>query len=239
MEMIKKVLYCEGHYFSWKRGDLHTEFGVVIEGDIKKARESVKSNVGKEFKILEPNFVDLLRKAKRGPQIITNKDIGLILTETGIDKESTVLEAGSGSGFLTCNLARFVKKVVSYERREDFLKIATENAALLSLENISFKLHDIYESIEGKNLDLIVLDLPEPWKAIEHSFNALKQGAFFVAYLPSIIQVAEFIKEAEKRFIIVKISEILEREWHVEPQRVRPASQMIAHTGFLCFLRKI
>ncbi len=239
MEPIRKILFCEGHYYSWRKGDVHTEFGLIKEVDLKKAKDEINSNIGKTFKILEPSFIDLISKAKRGPQIILNKDIGLILTATGIDKNSLVLDAGSGSGFLACNLARFTKKVVSYEKREDFQKIAKENAELLSLKNITFKLKDIYEGIEEKNLDLIVLDLPEPVKALEHSFKALKKGAFLVTYLPTINQVADFMLYADKKFFHVKTVELLERSWHVESQRVRPESQMIGHTGFLTFLRKM
>ena len=239
MDQIKKILFHQGHFFAWKKGDLHTEFGMLKEADLKKAKDKISSNINAEFTILEPTFTDLLSKAKRGPQIILNKDIGLILTATGIDKNSTVLDAGSGSGFLACNLARFVKKVVSYERREEFLKIAKENAELLGMKNITFKAKDIYEGIEEKNLDLIVLDLAEPWKTVDHAYNALTPGAFFVAYLPNINQVEEFIRTAEKKFFTIRIVELLERAWHIEEQRIRPNSQMIGHTGFLCFLRKI
>lgn len=239
METIKKILFTEGHYFAWKKGDLHTEFGMIKETDLKKAEEEVKSNIGKEFKILEPGFTDLMARAKRGPQIILNKDVGVILTNTDIDKDAVVVEAGSGSGFLTCQLGRFVKKVISYERREDFLKIAEQNTELVGLKNITFKQKDIYEGIEEKNIDLVFLDLPEPQKVVQHAYASLKKGGYFVTYLPGMDQVGNFIREAEQHFFVIKIIELLEREWHVESHRIRPASQMIGHTGFLCFLRKM
>ena len=239
MEKIQKILFHDGHYFAWRKGDMHTEFGVIKETDLKKAKETIQSHLGKEFRIVEPGYNDLLHRAKRGPQIITPKDIGLILMSTDIDKKSTVLEAGSGSGFLTCALARFVKKVISYEKREDFHTIAKENAAFLDLKNITFKHKDITEGIEEKNLDLIVLDMPDPTKALEHAHKALKQGAYFITYLPTINQVDLFIKEAQKTFHLIRVTELLQRDWHVEEQRVRPQSQMIGHTGFLCILRKI
>jgi len=239
MEPIKKILFCEGRFFAWKKGDLHTAFGMLKEQRIKKAKVTLESNIGKRFKILKPTILDLFLKAQRGPQIILPKDIGLILLGTGIDKHSIVLEAGTGSGFLTCHLARFVKKVISYERRNEFLKIAKNNAQLLGLKNITFKEQDVYKEIKEKNLDLVVLDVSEPEKAADHALHALKQGGYFVVYLPTINQVMHFLKNIEQNFFVLKVVELLERQWHVEQMRVRPQSHMIAHTGFLCFLRKV
>jgi len=67
--------------------------------------------------ILEPDFTDKFKKIKRGPQIITPKDIGTIITETGINKNSIVLDAGGGSGSLSCFLANITKKVYCYEKK--------------------------------------------------------------------------------------------------------------------------
>ena len=88
-------------------------------------------------------------------------------------------------------------------------------------------------------MDLITLDLLEPWKAIKHAEKSLKSGAFLVAYLPTITQVIAFIKNLNSNFYLWKVSEILEREWSVENLRVRPKNKMLGHTAFLVFTRKI
>jgi len=85
------------------------------------------------------NFLDSLRRIKRGPAIILQKDIGIILANTSITKNSKVLDAGSGSGVLTVNLARFVKKVYSYEINQEFFKLAQENFNNLGIKNIELK----------------------------------------------------------------------------------------------------
>lgn len=238
---IKKILFREGKYYSWRSGDLHTDAGVLRVADLKKAGESIKSNINKEFRIFKPTFTDLMFRIKRGPQIITKKDIGFILTETGITKNSVVLDAGTGSGYLAIYLAMHAKKVISYEKREDHLAISRENQETLKVKNLTIKNKDIYEGIDEKDLDVIILDLPEPFRAVNHSFSALKQGGFLVAYLPSIIQVNDFIKEVRKRFLVIKITELLERNWTVEPENniIRPETQMLGHTAFLCLVRKI
>ncbi|MBS3149087.1 methyltransferase domain-containing protein [Candidatus Woesearchaeota archaeon] len=222
------------------KDDLHTNFGVIKDKDIKKAKNGSKvvSNIKEEFIVLEPSFDDLIKRIKRGPQIMITKDIGYILTNTGITKDSTVLEAGAGSGYLTSFLSIFCKKVISYERNKEFFKLVNENIKFIGLKNIEIKNKDVYKKIDEKELDLIILDLPEPWNAIENAFKALKKGYFLVCYLPTINQVIELLKK-NKTFIHVKTVEIIEREWQIDEGKVRPVSSIISHTGFMVFLRKI
>lgn len=235
---IKKILLCEGKMFAFKGEDLHTNFGLVKAEDIKDGK--VKSNKGKEFVVLEPNFNDLINFMKRGPQMPLAKDIAVIMYYSGVDKDSKVLDAGSGSGLLTCSLARVAKKVVSYEVKESNHNLAKKNAEFFGLKNVEFKLKDIYSGIDEKDLDVITLDLPEPWQVLEHAQKALKLGGTLVTYLPSIKQVDQLVKEAkQKGFLVSKTIEVLEREWVVKENIVRPSHDMYGHTAFLTFLRKI
>src|SRR3989344_8624137 len=193
--MIKKIIIDpknDVHYY--KSGDFHTQFGVIKEKDIKNG--TVKSNLGKEFLILEANFLDELTKIRRGPAITHPKDIGLIITTTGIGMNSKVLDAGAGSGLLSSYLARIGCKVISYEMNKEFLKIAQLNHKDLGLE-VEVKNKDIYEGIDEKELDCVILDLPEPWKALKHVLKSLKNGGFLVCYLPTITQVNEIVKKFE------------------------------------------
>ena len=239
MKPIKKVLFCKGIFYYWKEGDLHTDKGVIKEEALKKAKEEVTAVSGEIFRVFEPTFIDLLAKMKRGPQIMIPKDVGLIFSRTNIDKDSIVVEAGTGSGASAMHLARFVKKVISYERREEFHQVAKENVEFFEAKNVTLKLADIENGIEEKNVDLILLDLAEPWKVIEQSYNALKQGRYLAIYLPNITQMLHFVQKAQEKFYIEYVGEVLEREWHIEEKRVRPQSSMIAHTAFLCFARKL
>ncbi|MFH1332503.1 MAG: methyltransferase domain-containing protein [archaeon] len=237
---VKKVLIRNNKKYYWKEGDLHTLAGVVKEEDIKKADKKVKSHQNKEFLIHDANFVDEIKKIKRGPAIMTKKDIGYVIANTGIDKESTVIDAGAGCGVSAMHIARLVKKVISYENEEEFYRIAQKNIEDLEIKNIELKNKDVNQGIEEKEVDLILLDLPEPWKVLQHAEKVLKSGRFLVAYLPTTTQVEELIKGIEgKDFIQEKVVELIEREWHVEGKKVRPKSKMIGHTGFLVFLRKI
>ena len=128
MEPIKKVLMTRhGRKFFAKsvEEDLHTQYGFIKKDDMNKSKEGdlLKSNTGKEFFIYTPSFIDLYRKLKRDAQIIPLKDIGFIIAETGINKETKILDAGSGSGALACFLASIAKEVITYEIRDDFIEI--------------------------------------------------------------------------------------------------------------------
>lgn len=239
VKTIKKVLIDEkGNRYYWSSGDLQTFLGVLKENEIKDSKGLLKSHTNKNFILFEPNFVDKLEKLKRGPAIITKKDIGYIITSTGIHRNSKVLDAGTGSGFLTAYLARITPNVITYEKNLEFLNIAKKNFNDLGLD-IKIKEKDIYEGIDEKNLDLIILDLPEPWKVLDHAKKSLRNGQFLVCYLPTISQVIRLVEESKDKFILEKVVELMEREWHIEGLKVRPKSQMIAHTAFLVFLRNI
>ena len=141
MNAIKKILITrQGKKFYAKNldEDLHTQYGFIKKDELKKAKDGdlLKSNTNKEFLIFNPSFIDFYRKIKRDAQIIPLKDIGLIIAETGINKESRILDAGSGSGALACFLAGIAKEVVTYEIREDFIEIVKSNVDFLSLKNI-------------------------------------------------------------------------------------------------------
>ena len=222
--------------------DFHTKHGFFKKEDLKKTKgHKIMSNIGEEFSIIDPSFIDLYKRIRRGAQIIPLKDIGLIVAETGINKSSKVVDAGSGSGALCCFLANIAKEVTTYDIREDFIEIVNYNIEYLKLKNIKIKNKDIYSGIDEKNVDLIVLDLPEPWLAIESGKKALKAGGFLVSYSPTVPQAQDFINKINEdySFIHIKTSEISEREWEIEGRKVRPKSQGIGHSGFISFVRKI
>jgi tRNA (adenine57-N1/adenine58-N1)-methyltransferase len=237
---VRKVLIRNGRKYYWSQGDLHTLAGVVKEEDIIKGKEKVFSHHDKEFLIFDANFTDQMMRIKRGPAVMTKKDIGYVIANTGIDKESVVVDAGAGCGVSAIFFSRVVKKVVSYEINEEFYKTAQKNIEDLEIKNIELKKKDIYEGIDEKDVDLVFLDLTEPWKVAKHAAEALKSGRFLVCYSPTTPQVEEAIREGEANgFLQEKTIELMEREWHIEGKKVRPKSRMIGHTGFLVFLRKI
>ena len=241
--MFKRILLAgNGKKFFVKdiEKDFHCQYGFVAAAELLKRSGTVKTNTGVSLAIVQPQFIDLYSRIKRGPQIVGQKDVGAIIAETGVGKNSIVVDAGGGSGALCMFLAHLCKKVVTYELREDFVKILEENKKSLGLKNIVIKNKDIYEGIAEKNVDLVTLDLPEPWKAIPAVEKALVSGGFLVSYSPSIPQVSDFVEAIRKSSLIwVKTKEVLERKWEFEERKIRPFTQMFGHTGFLTICRKM
>ena len=138
-------------------------------------------------------------------------------------------------------MARYVKEVISYDINDEHLALAKKNAEILGMKNITFKNGDIKKSIKDKEADLFVLDIPEPWQAVDTMTKALKIGGFLVSYSPTIPQTADFVNAVKEKenFMHIKTIEIIERKWEIEGRKVRPKGQEIGHSGFLTFMRKI
>lgn len=244
MQQIKKILiYNDGQVFYVKdtSKDYHTQYGLVPAKDLEKPDGSiVKTNTGHELALLSPRFVDCFAKITRGAQIITRKDVGAIIAETGLDKEWVVVDCGAGSGGLACSLAKAAKKVISYDLRKDHLELVEKNMQFLGLDNYELKNIDVYEKIEEKDVDLITIDVPEPWKVLENASKALKPGGFLVSYSPSVTQSMNAVLKAEEfGFIHIKTIELIERAWDIRERVCHPKYKELNHTGFLSFFRKI
>jgi tRNA (adenine57-N1/adenine58-N1)-methyltransferase catalytic subunit len=226
-------------YVSDMDKDFHTQFGFIKKKDLKKKNSAVKTNTGVEFLIFEPYFIDVYKKLKRHAQIIMLKDIGIIVAETGINRESIVVDAGSGSGALALFLANIAKKVYTFDIDDRAIKVVKENIKLLDLKNVVLKKADVYAEIPVKNADVIILDLKEPWNAINNVKSSLKAGGFLVLYTPQVTQIIDTLKTFGNDFMHLKTVELIERDWEFRDKIARPKNIEIGHTGFLTFARKI
>ena len=220
--------------------DYHTSFGIISSKDLKGKKSKIKSSTGKEFLLLDASFPDLWEQFQRGPQIMLQKDIGLLIAKTGINKNSEVVDAGGGSGSLCLSLANICKKVTVYEIHPEHHKVVQKNIALTGMNNVTLKHDDISKGIKEKELDLITLDLPEPWQVIKHAEKSLKEGGYLVIYLPNLIQMHKFLGSVKgTSFKVLETVELLERRWVINEQIMRPDFEMLGHTGFMTFCRKI
>ncbi|MFH1722773.1 MAG: tRNA (adenine-N1)-methyltransferase [Candidatus Altiarchaeota archaeon] len=218
--------------------DFHTKYGFLREADIKKAKPGGRlvSNTGQSFTVLNPSFVDLLSKIKRGPQTMQLKDVALVAAYTGVGPGSKVVDSGTGSGIQAFYLAHLAApgKVVSYELREDFHELASKNLERIGLKNLTLKKADVYAGIKEKNVDVAALDLPEPWLVVPHLKKSLKVGGYVSSYSPSITQSKRFVDALGVDFTHETFETLL-RDWKMDT--VRPHTRMLGHTGFLTIAR--
>lgn len=222
--------------------DVQTLLGKVSAKDLQKPSGSIiKTDQNKEFIILDATFIDKHKRLRKFAQTIPLKDIGAIIAETGLNKDSVVVEGGVGSGALASALANVAKKVVSYEIRDESAKMSETNFKFLDIKNVEIKRKSLYDGIDETDVDVVVLDVPEPHKVVEHAADALAVGGFLVAYCPHISQVAKFLAEVDKRDSLIqqKTVELIERLWAVDELRSRPKNSPIGHSAFLVFVRRI
>ena len=222
----------------------HTHAGIVSHDDIIGSDEGniVAGSTGRNFLVLRPTLADVVVKMPRGAQVIYPKDLGAILIAADIGPGMRVLEAGVGSGALSMTLLRAGVSLLGYEIREDFAIHGRKNVVAMLGEDIDYtiEIRDVTEGIEESGLDRIVLDMPEPWKVVEHAATALRPGGILLAYLPTINQTAQLRQTLDDGgFGIAETTEILRRTWHIEKRSVRPDHRMVAHTGFLTTARRL
>jgi tRNA (adenine57-N1/adenine58-N1)-methyltransferase catalytic subunit len=110
----------------------HTHRGSLAHDDLIGRPEGsvVRSSGGTPYVALRPLLADFTLAMTRGAAVIYPKDAAQIVALADIFPGARVLEAGAGSGALSCWLLRAVGDeglLVSYERRADFADIAREN----------------------------------------------------------------------------------------------------------------
>jgi tRNA (adenine57-N1/adenine58-N1)-methyltransferase len=194
--------------------------------------------------LLRPSPEDLMMKTSRESGIIYPKDAGLILLKAGIFSGAKVLELGTGSGALTTILAQAVRptgKVFTYDRREDFMKLAEKNLKRAKLlEWVSINKREAGDPLPEKDFDAAILDIPTPWEEIDSVRRVLRGGGALVSLNPTynqIEQAAEAMRSAG--FIRIEACEILLRPILARAGKTRPVQRMVSHTEFLVFATKV
>ncbi len=213
---------------------LNTEYGDVI-----------KTHLGYEYLLLPATLYDfIMKKLNRLTQIVYPKDAAYIALRLNVKPGDTVIESGIGSGAMSAvflSILGTTGRLISYEIREEFIKNALKNLRKFNLDaNIEVKNRDIAEGFDEKEVDAIFIDVKEPWLYLEKAIQSLKNGKMLGVLVPTVNQVSMVLEEMEKLPLVdIEVSEILQRFWKTNHQRLRPFDTMSAHTAFLIFARKI
>src|SRR5947208_13769735 len=113
-------------------GRYHTHRGAIEHDHVIGAPEGsvITSAGGTAYLALRPLLADYVLSMPRGAQVIYPKDAAQIIMWGDIFPGARVLEAGAGSGALSCSLLRAVGdkgSVLSYEVRADHAEHAERN----------------------------------------------------------------------------------------------------------------
>lgn len=226
----------------------HSHRGQLAHNDMIGNTEGIIINSDRaiSYQVLRPALDDYVLSMPRGAAVVYPKDAARIAGLADIGEGSRILEAGVGSGALTCTLLRsagITGSVVSVERREEFAEIATENICrwfggfpsswLLTIADLSDFVPD-----EGY-FDSVVLDMLAPWECLGVVERALRPGGALVAYVATTTQLSRLVETIRVRNMWTepRAEESLLRTWHLDGLSVRPDHKMNGHTGFLVVTR--
>src|SRR6202162_3420998 len=238
------------HRVRLKAGERHSlHNGVIDHNDLIGRPEGVivTTQMGARMLAVRPTFAEQVTGRQRQAQPIYPKHLGASLVGAAMHPGATVLEAGTGTGALTLAVLRAVGpqgRLVSYEQREEFQeaarKVIVETLGAVP-DNLTPKLGDAYLGFDERDLDRVLLDLPEPWAAGSGAKLALRPGGIVFAFCPNVSQVLRFfdcLREV-RGFGMLEVYELLQRGWTVRGRSLRPSHRMVAHSGFLCSARRL
>ena len=209
------------------------------------------SSLGGEYLVLRPLLHEFSVSMPRGAAVVYPKDAAQVVTMADVFPGAHVVEAGVGSGALTCFLLRAVGptgRVSSYERREEFAEVARRNVTqFFGGEHPAWRLTvgdlatALPESTSDARVDRVVLDMLAPWECVDAVAQALAPGGVVCAYVATTTQLSKVVEtlRAHGGFTEPQPWESLVREWHVEGLAVRPGHRMSGHTGFLVTARRM
>ncbi len=204
----------------------HTHRGSLAHDDLigKPEGSVVVSSGGTAYVVLRPLLADYTLSMTRGAAVVYPKDAGQILAQADIFAGARVVEAGAGSGALSCWLLRAVGEaglLVSYERRPDFAEIARANveryfggphsawrlvtgefpadgAVGILRGGTSTDAGDAQDNgvaaDDGEAFDRVVLDMLAPWEYADAAAKTLRPGGLICCYVATTTQLSRTVE---------------------------------------------
>lgn len=230
--------------------EFHTHRGALTHDSVIGLPEGsvVKSANGDAFLVLRPLLIDYVMSMPRGAQVIYPKDAAQIIHEGDIFPGARVLEAGAGSGALTCSLLRAVGsggEVISYEVRDDHAVYARRNVETFfgqAPANWRMVIADVVDNdLDEGSVDRVVLDMLAPWDVLDAVARALVPGGVLVIYVATVTQLSKTVEALREQqcWTEPRSWETMQRGWNVVGLAVRPQHNMRGHTAFLISARRL
>ncbi len=225
----------------------HTHRGALAHDALIGLPEGsvVTSAAGTPYLALRPLLTDYVLSMPRGATVIYPKDAAQIVHWGDVYPGARVLEAGAGSGALTCSLLRAVGpegSVLSYEIREDHAEHAERNVTRFfgnHPDNWTLVVRDLAE--HTGEVDRIILDMLEPWSVLDTVAASLVPGGVLIVYVASTTQLSRVAEDLRGHggFTEPEAWESMHRGWHLVGLAVRPEHRMVGHTAFLLKSRRL
>jgi tRNA (adenine57-N1/adenine58-N1)-methyltransferase len=231
-------------------GEFHTHRGIVAHDSVVGSPEGsvVKATNGDAFLVLRPLLIDYVMSMPRGAQVIYPKDAAQIIHEGDVFPGARVVEAGAGSGALTCSLLRAVGpqgRVISYEVRDDHAEHARRNVDTFfgqRPETWELLIGDLADTdLPEAAVDRVVLDMLAPWEVLDAVARVLIPGGVLIIYVATVTQLSRAVEALREQqcWTEPRSWETLQRGWNVVGLAVRPQHNMRGHTAFLISARRL
>ncbi len=166
--------------------------------DIEQARYNMIEQQIRTWEVLDQSVLDLLGEIRRedfvpdsykglafadiriplanNQTMMMPKEEARVLQSLELDKEASVLEVGTGSGYLTALLASKANSVKSIDIYPEFTNACQEKLAKCDISNVSIESTDIYQLLDsGQEFDAVVLTASLP-KMDERFLQLVKDG---------------------------------------------------------------
>lgn len=224
-----------------------TKYGLISHDDIIGREEGVrvKTSAGHMIPVVRPTLFDLqLGYCERVTQVVYPKDSAIMVEYAEVASGDVVFEAGVGSGFLTMLLACRVAPsgmVYGFDVNPKALDVARHNLDLVGCTRSATLInHDVRLGIPVRGAKAGFFDIPDPWNALSHAWEALVPGGRLFIFVPTVNQLVRVLKSLkEEGFGFVRVFESMHREYEVDPDALRPISVQVTHTGYIVFSRKL
>ena len=153
----------------------------------------VITNKDKKIYLLPPSIYDFVMKSQRTTQIVYPKDYGYIAARAGLKNGFKVLEIGTGSAALATFMASIVMPeghVYTFDINDEFMSIAKKNLEKSGMnEFVTLSHYDPEKISEINDIDLVIIDLGDPWIYLDIVHPCMKSGSLVVCICPTMNQI--------------------------------------------------
>ena len=157
-----------------------------------------------------------------------------------------VLEIGTGSGSLTTFVASIVSPrghVDTFDVEDKFMIIAKKNIEKAGMSKyVTMHKQDlkVARKMPVSDVDMVIIDLGDPWTVIPQARKMLKGSGFVVAICPTMNQL-EKISSAfvANQFSDIDCTEHILRHIEAREGKTRHSYRGIGHTTYIAIARKV
>ena len=233
---------------------LHTKFGSFAHDDLigveygGRVEARTKQHSFRGFlTVCRPTPELLTSSLAHKTQIIYTADIALLMSGLGVAPGKTIIEAGTGSGSLSCAFAYALKndeaiesaqngpspsappssgRLYTFEFNEDrkpntdrlFESLGLLNRVIFTAQRDVIS-DGLPAELDG-SADGVFLDLPSPWLVVRAARKVLKEGGMICLFSPCIEQVIKNCAALESHgFADLKTYECLLKEWGCKEEK--------------------